>query len=199
MPNESSPRGLGEGASGTFVLERQLVPLPADRQELIKTFSDIVNAGGVMRVLVQVGQPIEVQRYVRVAQEAPQLEEDPSDDLLDRVRNGEMRELKEDERLPAGTLLLLAFHELDKEELNAAALYVRSRVALKKWLGVGQAFNASRVYGIPVHENKDLPEDAVILVGSSDENVLGIRVPVPEAQRATAVTIKMKAPTKRKP
>lgn len=192
------PPSLGEALKPDLVLTRYSEPLPGARREIVAKFESILNRGGIQKVTVAIGKPIEVVQLVDKATMAPPMET-PADDLWDLVRNGKMDEL----RIPnmyslpdAYELLFHAFIELEKRSLKARMLFVHDTGMLRAWLRLPENFTVPSVYGVEVAWQAGAPEDGVILVGvpydeENTQDILGLRIPVDmiAAELTSSVTV----------
>lgn len=176
------PPSIGDGEKSSFVLSRSEVALPPTRREVVATVERLLNEGGVQKLVVEVGRPIQVSRLVDAATYMPP-EEAPPDDFWGQIRNGRMEELKVKPGLDAYRLLFAAFQSITVRKLKPKMLFVRTFSNLRAWLGVDDMFPVDIVFGLDVATQSDVPEDAVIIAGTSyDEadttNTIGIRIPV---------------------
>lgn len=181
MPQTSKPQSLGDVDKPELMLSRFEVALPGSRREIVAAFEGILNQGGVQKVVVEIGRPIQVSKLVdRNGMEAPI--EAPQDDFWNQVRNGRMEELQVSGVNPY-ELLFNAFASMTTRKLRPKVLYCHNNSQLRKWLGLDDIFPLDYLYGIEVGHQPDIPEDAVVLAGTGlDEtdpsNTLGIRIPV---------------------
>lgn len=176
---------LGDSPQPDLVLSRYSEPLPGSRREIVAKFESILNRGGIQKVTVSVGKPIEVVQLVDKATMAPPVDM-PSDDLWDVVRNAGLEELKVKNAygIPDGyELLFHAFAELEKRKLKPKMLFVQDLSVLRTWLRLPTNFPVAAVYGVETAKQANAPEDAVILMGVpfDEEDLLsslGLRIPV---------------------
>jgi hypothetical protein len=188
----SKPPSIGDAAP-EFVLSRYEEPLPETRREVVTLFSSILNRGGVQKVTIELGRPIQVVQLVDKSMAVPPTEA-PVDELWAAIHNSKMEEFLVPENMKlwmTGTksekwssfmTLFFAFAELSGKDLKPKALFCHDYGQLQQWLYLPDRFRVSSVFGIDAKEEADVPEDAVILAGvPQDENYLntvGLRVPV---------------------
>ena len=60
-------QSLGDQPKPDLVLSRFTEPLPSGRREIVAKFESILNRGGVQKVTVQIGKPIEVVDKLAIA------------------------------------------------------------------------------------------------------------------------------------
>lgn len=161
------------------------VALPPTRRDIVATVERLLNEGGVQKLVVEVNRPIQVTRLVDVSTALPP-EETPPDDLWGQIRNGRMEEMKPKPGMDAYRLLFSAFQSITTRKLKPKILFAHSAAQLRAWLGVDGMFPIDMIFGIETATQPGIPEDAVILAGTSyDEldptNTLGIRIPVDQA------------------
>lgn len=182
----ASPASLGDSGTIPFTKVRETVELPKSRKALVSTIEAILESGKVQKIVVEVGKPIVVEKYVEGAS-GPPLDETPPDDFFMAARNAEMIEIPEaDTPLES---LLLAFDELFNRGLKPKAFLTKTAWSVSQWLGLGGP-RLSNILGIELIPVKDLPMDVVLLLASleTDPDVvtLSIRIPIPLAKEATS-------------
>ena len=160
--------------------------MPKTRREVVAAFSSILDRGGVQKVVVEVGRPIQVVQLVDKSMATPPMET-PIDDLWGAVRNAKLEELsvpkgKDGAVLDGYQTLFYGFARLAEMKLKPKALFIHHYGQAREWLKLSADFPLEFIYGVEVGLESDVPEDAVILVGMSwDENPMsatGLRVPV---------------------
>jgi hypothetical protein len=176
------PPSIGDGEKAEYALSRVEVTLPSTRREVIATVERLLNEGGVQKLVVEVGRPIQVTRLVDKSSMLPP-EEAPPDDFWNQVRNGRMEEMQLLSNKDGLRHLFHAFQLITARKLRPKVLFIHDWTQLRNWLGVDDMFPVDVVFGIDAMIQKDIPEDAVILTGTSyDEtditNTIGIRIPV---------------------
>jgi hypothetical protein len=156
-------------------LIKETIPLPKTRGEVIASFSAALHKGGVQRIIVQLNEPISVERLVRVDDPAAMGADVPAEllepeDPMMLVRNAPMEELSFSKDLPPFEYLFKAFYFLSQKNLKAKAILVRDMTTLREWLGVDQSFfNLYELFGVEVKQVRDLPKDSAILAAASSE------------------------------
>jgi hypothetical protein len=179
------PQSLGDQPKPDLVLTRFTEPLPGGRREIIAKFESILSRGGVQKVTIALGKPIEIVQLVDKSSMLPPVES-PADDLWDVVRSSNLEELRIADMysIPdAYELLFHAFAYLDRRKLRARMLFVHDYPLLRTWLRLPETANVDAVYGVETAKQAHAPEDAVILVGvpydeDNIQDILGLRVPV---------------------
>jgi hypothetical protein len=106
------------------------------------------------------------------------------------VHNGRMEEL-ESPGANGYETLFIAFSSLTIRKLKPKAIFCHSYSQIRKWLKLDDIFPVDFLFGIEAAALPDIPEDAIIIVGtgvdeSDPASTVGIRVPVDFA--ATNVT-----------
>jgi hypothetical protein len=190
MQTTSRPPSLGDVDKPELVLARLEVPLPETRRDIVMTFESILNQGGVQKVVVEVGKPIQVSKLVnKNGMEAPL--EAPEDDFWNQVRNGRMEELEEPGANGYETLFL-AFSSLTIRRLKPKIVFCHDFSQLRRWLKLDDIYPVDFLFGIEAVEQIDIPEDAVIVAGTGQDesdpaSTVGIRVPVDMAAPVTNI------------
>lgn len=162
-----SPSILELIATGRWKFVRETYPLPSSRAEIIKKIEEILAGGRVQKLVVQVSEPIRVERIVpKKADEVFDPAELPEDDYAAAVRNSELQDLD----VPDGTdpleAIRRAFVVLRKKDAKATAVLARSPVLVADWIGSEEA--ADELFGVRVRYSLEVPEDVVILCGTTD-------------------------------
>lgn len=179
------PPSIGD-SNLDLVLTRYEEAMPKTRREVVAAFSSILDRGGVQKVTVEVGRPIQVVQLVDKSMAVPPAEA-PSDDLWGVVRNFKMDEIsiqrsESGKVLDAYQTLFYALSFLTNRKLKPQALFCHDYGQLRKWLRLPSTFPLEFLYGVETGQHLDVPEDAIVLVGISyDENpntTTGFRVPV---------------------
>lgn len=144
-------------------------PLPGKREDVVVAFGRLLNLGGVQKVVVEYGKPMQVTRLVPAAQLSEDLapEELPDDDVVNAARNSEMEEFTYEEELAPTLYLYHAFHALSLRKLKARYMVVNNFRALKTWL---KANLVTEVFGVETREHKEIPDGVLLLVASSPED-----------------------------
>lgn len=177
-----SPPSLGDQPKPELVLSRTEVELPRTRKELVSTFESILVLGGVQKVVVELGKPIQVVRLVDKSSMPPVLDA-PENDLWAQLRNNTLEELLLDTGVDPYRVLYHGFERLAGRKARPAAIFVHSHEQLRQWLKISTRTGPSMIFGVDVIEEADVPDDAAILVGrvAVDPNldqVVGVRLPV---------------------
>lgn len=175
------PLALGDSEQQEFTLSREEHQLPKTRKEIIARIETLLGAGGVQRLVIELGRPIKVDRLVAKDSLGPTPEELP-DDLWNQIHNNEMSELKAFGTWSAFQMLFFAFHEMSQKRLKPAKLFVPNLPLVRQWLKVDANFSLEQVFGVDVMARAELPADCVVLAAISfdEENndTYAIRIPV---------------------
>lgn len=154
-----------------YVLISDTVLLPNSRKEIIDSFQQILSLGGVQKVMIEIGRPIQFTRLVRedlIAPEARLTEEDP----LDAVRAGEVEEfhlsgeLLTDREISPLEILFHAFTQLDEQHYEPKMVVVGSWAAFRAWLTMPLTANLNKMFGVKVVRSATAPDDAVFISGA---------------------------------
>lgn len=183
MPLMSKPQGIGEmKTSGEWKHVHFEMPLPGTRKEVVESFSDILNLGGVQKVVVELGKPIAVDRIVDAKTDVflPPAPEDVPDDFWGLVRNGRIEQMQHFVNKDGYVHLFEAFALITARKLRPRILFVHDHAQLRQWLELSETFPVDYVFGVETAKQPDIPDDAVILaaVGTDEAPALGIRIPV---------------------
>lgn len=175
----ASPLSLGEASTVPYTKVREVVELPKSRKALVSTFEAILESGKVQKVIVEVGKPIIVEKYVEGGASGPPVEEVDPNDYFMAARNAEIIEIAESAR-PLD-MMLLAFEELYSRGLRPKVFLARSVPGVIEWLDLGRT-KLQSLLGVELVVLKDIPPDVVLLLASleSDPDVvtLSIRIPI---------------------
>lgn len=166
------PPSIGDAGAERYSLVKEEYPLPKSRQEILTAVGRILNLGGVQRLAIRIGEPIQVYRAVSANGEVPTtLEELEAEDLYSQVRNSPMEafEFKVKDQ-SSFELLFVAFQTLAARGLAAKSFMTRDPKLLKAWLGLGALDSVATVYGVPCMTHADIPEDILLLVATSPES-----------------------------
>lgn len=175
------PPSLGQEVKRDFHLVGQEYPLPKSRQELISAFEGILSQGGVQKVIVEIGKPIKVSRYMPLST-APE-EAVPTDlvfdDLFSNARNAEMEEF--DPGTPDNWYegLFKAFRYIGQKKLTPRAFMVKSLDLLRGCLELPKTTALTELFGIDIVTADEIPPDVLLFSATrpgEDEIVLSLRI-----------------------
>lgn len=179
----SKPQSIGDdNKSSKYSLVKETYPLPGSVGDVVSKFAEILNLGFVQKVLVQIGQPIIVERYSKAAKgvELPSPEElpEPEEDFLADARNGKMVVLGlVSEPYSA---LHLAFLMMSRNVAKPVVIYVHTMDSLCKWMNCNETefsvFNKNELFGVEIRESPAMPEDSLLLVGKSEMDTFSVKV-----------------------
>jgi hypothetical protein len=179
----TKPVGLGDSSAAQYSLARHEVPLPGSRKEIITAFESIVSQGGVQKVIVELGKPIQYYQLVSTDLGLPPVEL-PPDDVWLQIRNNEVVNVGAVDSVNSTSLSLLfsGCSYLTERRLKPIRLFCHDLTQLRDWLGLSAIANVDYVMGVETATHPDVPEDAVILAGVAQDDdpttVIGIRLPV---------------------
>jgi hypothetical protein len=187
---DSKPTGLGDSSSAQYSLARHEVPLPGSRKEIVIAFESIVSKGGVQKVVVELGKPIQ---YYQLVSSGPNLppEELLPDDIWLQIRNNEIVNVEAGTSVNSTSLALLfsGCAYLTESNLKPLKIFCHDSTQLRDWLGLGPLADIDYVLGIETASHPDVPDDVIILAGISwDEDpstTIGVRLPVDLPRLAT--------------
>jgi hypothetical protein len=180
----SSPQGLGETKGGEFLLKPETHPLPNNRKEIVARIETLLSAGGVQRLIIEVGQPIKLYRLVPKDETLVSPPETAADDLWGRLHNGPIEEETTAVLAPdygnGYAALYFAFQRAEQRGMRPVVLFVASFQAVRQWLRMEKTSDVRRIFGMDIQPQADLPNDAAVLAAVSyDElntDVYGVRV-----------------------
>lgn len=152
--------------SGRWRLSRELYPLPPTRKEILSFIEEILEGGLVQRLVIQVDEPVRVERLRPIRQDDPVDPADiPEDDFLSAARNGVLEDLQFTPDLDPFLAVHAAFSDLSKKGAAPVALIVADRGRFSEWLGVD---DDGFVFGVRVRPTAQMPEDAFLLCGTTN-------------------------------
>lgn len=177
-------------ATGRWKIQKELVPLSKDRKEVIKSVGELLEAGKVQKLIIQVGEPIRVERLVPRDLNDDVPVELAEDDYASAARNGVVEELQIPDSVMALEALFYAFDRLTMLKAKGVAILLNRPKCLEDWFGWGHgtklqgASIANNVFGVPVRYSPQIPEDSAVLAGSSESDdpfmlvTHSIRIPI---------------------
>jgi hypothetical protein len=187
------PTGLGDVEPASYVLARFEEPLPKTRKELVARIENILGRGGVQKLVVELGRPIQISQMVDANQAPPPKEALPPDDLWARAYNNDLvhldHEMKVRDPQPY-VQIFQVFTELAVRKMKPKMFYCLDHKRVREWLGHGPLFKLDTLYGIDLVQTSEMPDDGLLLVGTSydelDDSVVGllIRMDLPKGKTA---------------
>lgn len=168
MTSRSQPVGLGDSTKkAEYVITKEEYPLPDTRKGIIDLFTNVLQVGGVQKVVVELKKPMEVYRAVP-KDEAQGPTDSPEDDLyLQVTEQSEIHEFNFSSNPTSHEHLFRAFSWMSARHLKPKAILAHSDRELRKWLEVDEVFPLEEVYGVEVKTFAELPEDVVLLFGTA--------------------------------
>jgi len=158
-------------ATGRWKIQKEMVPLPKDRKEVVKSIGDLLDAGKVQKLVVQVGEPIRVERLVPRDPNDDSPVELAEDDYVSAARNGLLEELEIGDDVYALEALFQAFSVLSGHGARAVTIIFHSQVEMASWLGFdGPARNVREIFGATIRFSPEIPDDTALLAGNADQD-----------------------------
>lgn len=169
---------LGDEVKRKLHLTTEERALPPTRKEIVSAFEGILAQGGVQRVVVEIGKPIKVSRYVQESADPP-----PSmreEELFDNARNSTMEEFAPEKSMSSfHDYLFKAFYIITQQKLRPRAFLVSNLSLLRTRLGVDKLWNLGELFGVEVVKAEEIPPDVLLLTASQygeEDVVLSIRM-----------------------
>jgi hypothetical protein len=160
--------GLGQGTPELKII-REEHPLPNGRSELVAAFEGILKRGGVRKFVIELGQPLRVERYVKFDEVGPDVVV-PTDDLYFAVRNAEIEVFsfdKDAHPYNGATSLFYLFDKARSKGLVPKAILINNYEVFYRWLGVSRKVESA--YGVDLAFHKEVPEDVLLFVCTKPE------------------------------
>ena len=163
------------------LLKREEHPLPEGRSAIATTIQNLLDRGGVQRIIVEVDKPIRIDRWVP---------KDPNDQTMDKdmpvpetaglslfrlatSEEGELADLEDaDEEATPEECLFLAFQQAGDCGYRPLAIYANNEKSFRKWLKKPRGFFMKTILGVEMRYQTDVPEDTIMLIAGeyiSDE------------------------------
>jgi len=162
-----TPASLGDSKI-RYKLVQEVHPLPDSRKGLIGSVEQILNTGGVQKLVIEMNHPIRVDRLVS-ASNIIEPEELPEEDLLSAIRNGEVIEFQDASKNPFETLFR-AFQYLSKRKVRASTILIHKMSELNSWLGLTKFEHLEDLFGIELHESNGVADQTALIVASDPED-----------------------------
>lgn len=144
---------------------REHYDLPETRKERIELISHLLTSGGVHELVANIDKGVSVTRMVkRTPEDGPETSDGP----LESALRAEVEEFPIGEMRP-DVYLMSAFDVISKRGLRPLSLIAGSRKMFRDWLAIGPAFDMKSLFGIPVVEDGEVPEDVVLLTSYKDD------------------------------
>ena len=148
--------------------------LPGNPQAIGTLVVELVKLGGVQEILIRVGEPIQVTRYVREGVEEERrifVSDDIGLDIRSLEEIGEIEMSPNDSR---SDLIARMADVLNTRGLVSRVFVCKSKAVTEKWFG-----ESDRISGIPIFEDSTLPDDVIMLCGAAhgmDQVSFGLRL-----------------------
>lgn len=175
-PSNKIP-SLGDDGKEKLHIVYEERPLPTSRKEKVAVFEDILNLGGVQKIVIEVGTPIKITRLTKVDLSPPDSIRD--EDVFSNIRNSEIRELLRPEQTQFHRYLFEAFSVLTQERLRPRVFMVNDVQRLRDSLDVDQVWNLSELFGVEILKSKEVPNDVLLLAAAKafeDDIVLTLKM-----------------------
>lgn len=166
---------LGESPKKNLMLVRETYPLPSERKDIVSKIGEILQKGKVQKIVLSVGNPIHVDRFVDGLDAGPQPEEVPYEDLWLEVRNSTLLDYVSIPSMSSIENLSKAWDMITDQNCRAEVIFTPRNFNSKDWLGFSIK---DSLFGASVEVHKEMPEGAVLLVGVNSDITIGIRVPI---------------------
>lgn len=163
-------RAMSLGDSKPLKRIQQTFPLPNSRTEIVSKISNILETGGVQKVVVELGQPIKVDRLVPAAANIEEPVELRDDDWMSAIRNGELVDAPESSDV--GKYVFQSFFLLSQKSAKARILMVHRKSELRSWLKLDPMLDIHSFFGVEVQESQHVPENTAVLVGVDPDDDL---------------------------
>jgi hypothetical protein len=163
-----APAALGDGQPTDRKLVHESYDLPSSRKEIVQRIEQILNMGGVQKMVLALHKPIAVDRMVLakdLEEEDAELEAVEEENLVSSIRNAEMENISFDADTPVFDRFLHLFSLLSRKGLKPSYFITNSIAVLKKWVGT-DSWSCADLFGIPVVTSEEIPEDVALLVGA---------------------------------
>lgn len=168
------PPSLGDDAKTKLRLTQEESPLPSTRKDIVTRFEAILNQGGVQKVVIEIGKPIKVSRYVK--DEGPDIQTLREGELFAEARNAPMEEFVTGVEIPFHEYLFKAFHIVMQKRLKPRAFLMSNEKALRVNLGVDSIWDLSHIYGVDVVKAPEVPPDVLLLAATADGEAITLSI-----------------------
>lgn len=161
------PPAIGDAPEVQYKLIKESETLPDNRKAIVSTFEKILQRGGVQKVVVQLGKPIEVFRNVQKLEEDETVPEEVLEqDLFNAARNAEMTPFSPpSEEVHPLEYVRLAFGLFSRSRLKPKAFLIHQWKELFEWLGIDHT-DAGEIFGVPVYQHQEMPDRAMLFMAS---------------------------------
>lgn len=159
----AAPPSLGD-LKPVHVRVKEIHDLPNNRKGIVARFSQILESGGVQKVVVEMGQPIRVERLV-LASDAPEEDVVPEDDILAIIRNHEVIEISTKPGAPFKDLFQV-FALLTRRHLRASLVLVHHLDELDAWLELPKLTHLEELYGVEVRQSAGVEPETLLVVAA---------------------------------
>jgi len=156
----ANPPSIGDSKT-KFQRIRQMYDLPTDRESIVKRVQSILELGGVQKLSIELGHPIQVERLIKPGAETPQ--ELPEESEFARAMSSEITDLPVD-GLDPFTYLFSAFQTISAKQMRAVVFLVADTNVVKKWLSLPSMVVLTELFGVRVHVESQVPRDVILMV-----------------------------------
>lgn len=184
------PPSIGDGDKAEYVLSREEHILPKTRKEVVARIETLLGQGGVQKLIVEVGRPMQLFRLVHKDEYTSPPPELPADDVWNQLRNGKLEDLDAKSSLSPHQLLFFAFDQVVKLRLKPLQFFIADEKLVRRWLKLEENYALRQMFGVDVSMVKEVPRDCVVLAAGSHDalnpDVYGVRIPVDLPKKETA-------------
>lgn len=167
---------LGDSPKKNLVLVRETHPLPSSRKDIIMRLGEILGLGKVQKIVLQVGTPIHVDRFVEEDTVGPQPIVEPINDLWLEARNSPMLDFASPVGESSLSSIYRAWQTLIENGCQISAIFTGPNLDFSEWIGI--RLNDNEFFGVKIENHKEMPDDSLLLIGTNDLKTISIRVPV---------------------
>lgn len=180
MPKNQNPDStkvafLGDSPKKNLTLIRETYPLPSERKEIVNKVGEILQKGKVQKIILSVGNPIHVDRFVDAEMAGPVPEVIPYDDLWLEVRNSTLLEYLHMSGMTSAENLNRAWDMITEQGCRVEVIFTPRNFNTKEWLGFP---TKGFLFGAAIENHKEMPDGAILLVGVSASITMGVKVPI---------------------
>lgn len=168
------PTSIGDARSGGYALVKEQYDLPSSHPLIAAEVERILGLGLIQKLVLEVGEPIRVFRFVKRDPNEPPLEEIELKDLYNAARNTNMENFHFSGDPMRTIFEALAF--MRRGEAIPKAFLCNNYNAVRRWLELPYNFYVQHIFEVALFEEAEIPEDSLLLIGRdpADEEVVTI-------------------------
>lgn len=163
----AAPPSLGDQKQAVVRIQ-ETHELPVGRKAIVGKFEQILSTGGIQKVVVEVGKPIRVDRFVSAAEAPKELPPPPEDDLLSAIRNSEIIEFSNTTGEPYRDLFK-AFYLLTRKKCVPYAILVNTLDQLDTWLDLEKLTHLEELFAVEVRPSPAVEANVLLLAAGTRE------------------------------